>query len=143
MKKGDDVADGEDDDAVRINVSQDQVTATLFFEELFRSTQYIQNSPHIRQVNAGGGGLQTVKTIQFHTFQLDLQMNYRVSNKCRFSYNYFVTGEGNTADFLFPVIHSTRQTSTNNIQQLTNIQQCQLLFAASGRVLLTGPIGAS
>jgi hypothetical protein len=29
MKKGDDVADDEDDDVVRNNVSEDQVTATL------------------------------------------------------------------------------------------------------------------
>jgi hypothetical protein len=41
MKKGDNVADDEDDDVVRTSVSQDQVTATLCTEELFLSTQYI------------------------------------------------------------------------------------------------------
>ncbi len=41
MKKGDEVADDEDDDAVRTNVSQDRVTVTLYTEELFLSTQYI------------------------------------------------------------------------------------------------------
>jgi hypothetical protein len=40
-KKGDEVADSEDDDAVvRTNLSQDRVTATLFTEEMFLSTQY-------------------------------------------------------------------------------------------------------
>ncbi len=41
MKKGDDVADDDDDDAVRTHVSQDPVTATLCTEELFLRTQYI------------------------------------------------------------------------------------------------------
>jgi hypothetical protein len=41
MKKGDDVADNGDDDAVRTSMSQDQVTATLCTDELFLSTQYI------------------------------------------------------------------------------------------------------
>ncbi len=41
MKKGEDVADDEDDDAVRTSVSQDQVTETLCNEELFLRTQYI------------------------------------------------------------------------------------------------------
>ncbi len=41
MKKGDDVADDEDDDAVRTSVSQDQVTVTLCPEKLFLRTQYI------------------------------------------------------------------------------------------------------
>jgi hypothetical protein len=39
--KGDEVANDEDDDAVRTSVSHDQVTVTLFNEELFLSTQYI------------------------------------------------------------------------------------------------------
>jgi hypothetical protein len=43
-KKGENVADDEDDDAVRNSVSQDQVTATLCIEELFLSPQYIQYS---------------------------------------------------------------------------------------------------
>jgi hypothetical protein len=51
MKKGDEVADDEDDDAVRTSVSQDQVTATLCTEELFLITQYRKISPHIRKVN--------------------------------------------------------------------------------------------
>jgi hypothetical protein len=41
MKKGDDVADDEDDNALRTGVSQDQVTATLCIEELFLKSQYI------------------------------------------------------------------------------------------------------
>jgi hypothetical protein len=41
MKKGDDVADDEDDDAVRISVSQDRMTVTLITEEFFLRTQYI------------------------------------------------------------------------------------------------------
>jgi hypothetical protein len=41
MKKGDEVADDEDDDAVRTSVSQDRVTATLCTEELFLITQYM------------------------------------------------------------------------------------------------------
>ncbi len=38
MKKGDEVADDEDDDVVRTSMSQDQVTATLCTDELFLST---------------------------------------------------------------------------------------------------------
>jgi hypothetical protein len=42
VKKGDEVADDEDDDdAVRTIVSQGRVTATPFTEELFLSTHYI------------------------------------------------------------------------------------------------------
>jgi hypothetical protein len=43
----------------------------------------------------------TVNTIHlvvpagFNSFQLDLHTIYKVSNKCRFSYNYFVTREDN------------------------------------------------
>jgi hypothetical protein len=40
-KKGDEIADDEDDDAVRTSVSQDRVTATLCTEESFLSTQYL------------------------------------------------------------------------------------------------------
>ncbi len=48
-KKGDEVADDEDDDdAVRTNVSQDQMTVTLCTEESFLSNQYIQLLRHIR-----------------------------------------------------------------------------------------------
>jgi hypothetical protein len=39
MKKGDDVADN-DDDTVRAGVSQDRETATLFTEESFLSVRY-------------------------------------------------------------------------------------------------------
>ncbi len=39
MKKGDDVVDDEDDDTVITSVSQDQVTATLWTEELHLRTQ--------------------------------------------------------------------------------------------------------
>ncbi len=47
-KKGDEVADDEDDDAVRTSMSQDRVTATLCTEELLVSPQYIKLSPQIR-----------------------------------------------------------------------------------------------
>ncbi len=40
MKKDDDAADNEDNDAVRTSVSPDQVTATMCTEELFLSNQY-------------------------------------------------------------------------------------------------------
>ncbi len=38
--------------------------------------------------------------IRFHTSQLDLHTIYKVSDKCGFSYNYFVTGEDDKAVFL-------------------------------------------
>jgi hypothetical protein len=38
MKKGDKLADDEDDDVVRSSVSQDQVTATRCTEEFLLST---------------------------------------------------------------------------------------------------------
>jgi hypothetical protein len=41
MKKGDKLADDEDDDVVISSVSQEQVTVTLCTEERFHSTQYI------------------------------------------------------------------------------------------------------
>ncbi len=41
MKKRNDVAIDEDDDAMRISVSQDRVTVTLCTEESFFITQYI------------------------------------------------------------------------------------------------------
>jgi hypothetical protein len=41
LKKGDDVAVDDDDDAVRTSVSQDQVTVTLCTEEFFLRTQFI------------------------------------------------------------------------------------------------------
>jgi hypothetical protein len=37
----DDIADDEDDNAVRISVSQDQVTVTFCTEKLFLSTEYL------------------------------------------------------------------------------------------------------
>ncbi len=39
-RKGDKIADDEDDDAVKTSVSQDRVTAVLCAKELFLSTQY-------------------------------------------------------------------------------------------------------
>jgi hypothetical protein len=42
MKKGDDVAEDDNDDVVRTSVSKDRATATLYTEELFLSTQYLQ-----------------------------------------------------------------------------------------------------
>jgi hypothetical protein len=47
MKNGDDVADRDDNDMVRTSVSQGQVTAMLYTEELFLSTQYIQWAPKV------------------------------------------------------------------------------------------------
>ncbi len=44
MENGDDVADGDDNDMVRTSVSQGQVTAMLYTEELFLRTQYIYSS---------------------------------------------------------------------------------------------------
>jgi hypothetical protein len=41
IKKADEVADDDGDDAVRTSLSQDQVTATLYTEELFLSAQYM------------------------------------------------------------------------------------------------------
>jgi hypothetical protein len=55
MKKGDDVAGYEDEDAVRTSVSQDRVTATLCTEELFLRTQYIALSAYQTGQNVGGG----------------------------------------------------------------------------------------
>ncbi len=40
-KKGDEVVDDGNDDAMRTSVSQDRVTETLCTEELFLSTHYI------------------------------------------------------------------------------------------------------
>ncbi len=53
-KKRDDVADDEDDHAVRTTVSEDRMTATLCTEELFLSTQYIV-LPAYQEVNHEGG----------------------------------------------------------------------------------------
>ncbi len=61
--------------------------------------------------NVGGGEIWTVNTRHlpvldgFHTSQLILHVISRVSNKCGFSYNYFVTGKMNNVNILFPVIH--------------------------------------
>ncbi len=41
MKKGDDVAVDDNDDAVRTSVSQDQIAVTLRTEELFLRNWYI------------------------------------------------------------------------------------------------------
>jgi hypothetical protein len=46
MKKGDDVADDEDDDVVGTSVPQDRVTASLCTVEFFLSTQYIYRFIH-------------------------------------------------------------------------------------------------
>jgi hypothetical protein len=41
MEKGDDVADDDDGDALRTNVSQDRVTMTMCTVELFLMTRYV------------------------------------------------------------------------------------------------------
>jgi hypothetical protein len=94
MKKGDEVADDEDDDAVRTSVSQDQVTgAAMWTEELFLSTKYICIALHTYQkVICEGGRICTVNTIhsagpaRFHSSQLDLTTVYKVSDKSGFFY---------------------------------------------------------
>jgi hypothetical protein len=64
MKKGNEVADNEDDDAVITSVSQDQMTMALCTEELFLSTQYIYSFPTYQKGQTWGEGrLQTVNTI--------------------------------------------------------------------------------
>jgi hypothetical protein len=71
-------------------VSQYQVTATLYTEEVVFGTQYIKNSPHIRKVNHEGGRIRTVNMTHsavpagFHTSQLDLATSYKVSDKSEF-----------------------------------------------------------
>ncbi len=55
MKKKDDVSVNDDDDALRISVSQNQVTVTLCTKGLFLRTQCIYLSQHFRQVKLGGG----------------------------------------------------------------------------------------
>jgi hypothetical protein len=40
-KKGDEIDDEDDDDAVRTSVSHNRLTAILYTEELFLSTQYM------------------------------------------------------------------------------------------------------
>ncbi len=55
-KKGDEVADYKDNDAVRISVSQDRVTATLCTEELF-SALSIYSYPCISDAQPCGGGV--------------------------------------------------------------------------------------
>jgi hypothetical protein len=67
MRKRDEIADDEDDDAVRTSVSQDHVIATLCSEELFLSTQYtVYSSPHIseRSIMRRGGYGRSMQHIQ-------------------------------------------------------------------------------
>jgi hypothetical protein len=58
--------------------------------------------------NAGEGRIQTVNTIHlevpagFHTSQLVLHAVCRVSDKPKFSYNYFVNGEDEKSHFSIP-----------------------------------------
>jgi hypothetical protein len=40
----------------------------------------------------------------FHISQLDLHVISRLSDKCGYSYNYFVTGEDDKLIFIFPAI---------------------------------------
>ncbi len=58
-KKGDNVDDEDDDDAVRTSVLQDRVTATLCTEELYIS---IALSTYQTGKDVGGGRIQTVNT---------------------------------------------------------------------------------
>jgi hypothetical protein len=52
----------------------------------------------IRKVNT----THLVVPARLHTCPVVLHANYRLSNKYRFSCNYFVTGEDNKADFSIP-----------------------------------------
>ncbi len=54
MKKGDDVADDDNDDAVRTSVSQDRVKTTLCTKELFLRILYIVLSMYQTGKNVGG-----------------------------------------------------------------------------------------
>jgi hypothetical protein len=80
--KRDNVADDEDDDAVRTSVSQDWVTPTLCTKELFLSTRYIlYSSPHTSNRSNVGGGEDTdsqydtlAVPARSPTSQLDLHM---------------------------------------------------------------------
>jgi hypothetical protein len=49
----------------------------------------------------------------FHTTQLDLYMIYSVSDKCGFSYNYFVTEEEDKTDFSIPSNITLTSSPTN------------------------------
>jgi hypothetical protein len=94
MKKGDEVKD-EDDDMVRTSVSQDRVIATLCTKELFLCTQYILLSPCTKQVKRGEGeDLDGQHDTLGGLIRLDIL------------YNYFVTGDGNKAVFLFLAIQT-------------------------------------
>jgi hypothetical protein len=64
MKKGEDVADYEDDDVVRTSVSQDQVTVTLCTEEWFLRTQYMSIALSTHQIGQNMGGGTILGTIQ-------------------------------------------------------------------------------
>jgi hypothetical protein len=105
MKKGDDVADYEEDDAMRTSVSQDRVTVTL--RNCFSGLSNYSFLPASDKSNVGGGGgrIEMVNTVYlvvgtgFHISQPDLYAIYMVPNKCRFTYTYFVTGEEDKADF--------------------------------------------
>jgi hypothetical protein len=52
-----------------------------------------------------GRGIRTVNMLHLavpaglHTSQLDLHTIHRVFDKCGFSFNYFLTGEDDKADF--------------------------------------------
>jgi hypothetical protein len=103
-KKGDDVADDKDDDAVKTSVSQDRVTATLCMRNC-SSALSIYSSLHISD-RSWGGGVWTVSTIHF-VGQLGLRPPSWTSLKVTrflirtgFSMQFFVTREDDKAVFL-------------------------------------------
>jgi hypothetical protein len=111
MEKGDDVADDDDGDALRTNVSQDQVTVTLCTEEFFLMTRFIQLFPHIRQVIMLGGRIWMVNTTHlvvptgFYTSQLVFHGIYRVSSSAVFIQLFCDWGRQIKPIFLFSDIH--------------------------------------
>jgi hypothetical protein len=100
MKKGDEVADDEDDDeAVRTSVLQDQMRATIYTEEssvYIALPAYQRGQPMIRTVNMA----HTADTTSLHTSLQDITTYYKVFNETKFFLNnYFMTGQDTKAIF--------------------------------------------
>ncbi len=116
MKKGDDVAEDDNDDVVRTSVSKDRATATLYTEELFLSTQYLQYTVALSAYQKvqpwGGGRIQTVNVTLltpagFHASQPELTAGYKVSYKTGFFCTIVLwLGKTTKPFFLFPAERS-------------------------------------
>jgi hypothetical protein len=128
--KGDEVADDEDDDAVRTSVLQDQMTATLCTEELLLSTRYILLSLHIRWSTMWGGGGDLED--QHDTYGRPSWVSHllarphcglQVFRKDQiFSYNDFVTGK-KIKPFFLSRRYNSRQMNGYNAKISSNIHQ--------------------